>query len=142
MNNLFNPLIKRFTEKPKLLFLIDSIGAMMTAFSLYAVMRPLNAYIGMPKAVLTNLSVIAFCFCIYSFSCYLFVKKHWPPYIRIIGVANLLYCALTGILLTIHFPQLTIIGAIYFLIEIVVICGLVYVELVVAKAIAKKKRIV
>jgi hypothetical protein len=91
----------------------------------------------MPKTVLTYLSFIAICFCIYSAACFLFLKERWTPFIRLIGVANLLYCALTVGLLIKYYSLLTIIGAIYFLIEILIICGLSYVELNVAKEIKK-----
>lgn len=93
----------------------------------------------MPKTVLTYLSVIAICFCIYSTACFLFLKGSWSPFIRLIGIANLLYCALTIGILIKYYPVLTTIGAIYFLIEIVIICGLSYIELNVAKENKEKQ---
>lgn len=93
----------------------------------------------MPKTVLTYLSVIAIFFCIYSTACFLFLKGRWTPFIRLIGFANLLYCALTIVLLLKYYPSLTIIGTTYFLIEIIIICGLSYVELNVAKEIKKNR---
>ena len=126
-------LIKYFSEKQKTLFLIDSIGAFMTAFSLFVIVRQFNEYFGMPKNELTYLSVIAVFFCIYSAACFLFLKGGLKPFIRLIGIANLIYCALTIGLLIKYNPLLTILGTTYFLIEIVIICGLSYVELNVAK---------
>ena len=137
MNRIINKLINHLIEKPKTLFLIDSLGAIVTGFILFVIMRQLNEYIGMPIIVLTYLSIIAICFCIYSTACFLFLKERWTPFIRLIGVANLLYCALTIGLLIKHYSLLTIIGIIYFLIEIVIICGLSYVELNVATEIKK-----
>ena len=137
MNRIINKLINHLIEKPKTLFFIDSLGAILTVFILFVIMRQLNEYIGMPIIVLTYLSIIAICFCIYSTACFLFLKERWTPFIRLIGVANLLYCALTIGLLIKHYSLLTIIGIIYFLIEIVIICGLSYVELNVATEIKK-----
>ena len=137
MNRIINKLINHLIEKPKTLFLIDSLGAILTVLILFVIMRQLNEYIGMPIIVLTYLSIIAICFCIYSTACFLFLKERWTPFIRLIGVANLLYCALTIGLLIKHYSLLTIIGIIYFLIEIVIICGLSYVELNVATEIKK-----
>jgi hypothetical protein len=125
-------LIKHFTEKQKTLFLIDSIGAFMTAFSLFVIVRQFNEYFGMPKKELTYLSEIAVCLCIYSAACFLFLKGGLTPFIRFIGIANLIYCALTLGLLIKYYPLLTILGTTYFLIEIVIISGLSYVELNVA----------
>ena len=138
MNRIINKLINYLAEKQKTLFLIDSLGAILTAFFLFVIKQQLNEYFGMPKSVLTYLFVIAICFCIYSTACFLFLKGRWTPFIRIIGIANLLYCALTIGLLIKYYPLLTIIGTIYFLIEIVIICGLSYVELNVATEIKKK----
>ena len=137
MNTIINKLINHLIEKPKTLFLIDSLGAVLTGFILFVIMRQLNEYIGMPKTVLTYLSFIAICFCIYSTACFLFLKERWTPFIRLIGIANLLYCALTVGLLIKYHSLLTIIGTICFLIEIVIICGLSYLELNVATEIKK-----
>jgi len=123
--------------KPKKLFLIDSFGAILTAFFLFVVLRNFNEYFGMPKILLTYLSVIAVCFCIYSTTCYFFLKNYWTLFISIISIANLLYCILTMGLLIFYYPHLTIIGLTYFLLEIAIICKLIYVELHVAATIKK-----
>ena len=132
-------LINHFAENPKRLFLLDSLGAILTAFFLFVVIWQFNGYFGMPKPVLTYLSIIAICFCIYSTSCFLFLKAYWTAFIRLIGIANLLYCALTIGLLIKYYSLLTIIGVTYFLIEIVIICGLSHVELNVAKEIKRNR---
>lgn len=139
MNKIINKLINYLSEKRKTLFLIDSLGAFSTAFFLFVIMRQLNEYFGMPKIVLTYLSAIACCFCIYSTICFIFIKGYAVPFIRIIAVANLLYCILIIGLLIKYFPLLTIVGRVYFVIEIIVIYMLGYVELsVVARSKEKK----
>ena len=138
MNRIINNLINHLAEKQKRLFLIDSLGAILTAFFLFVIMRQFNGYFGMPKTVLTYLSIIAICFCIYSTTCFLFLKGRWTPFIRLIGIANLLYCALTIGLLIKYYSLLTIIGITYFLIEIIIIYVLSYVELRVATEIKKR----
>lgn len=132
MNRILKKLIIYFSEKQKTLFLIDSIGAFITAFILFVIVRPLNEYFGMPIKELTYLSVIAIVFCIYSATCFLFLKNSFTTFIKFIGIANIMYCALTiGLMIKYH-PFLTIIGTSYFLVEIVIICGLSYVELTVS----------
>lgn len=130
-------IINQLARNPQKLFLIDSLGAMLTAIFLFIVLRYFNEYVGMPQAILTFLSVIAVFFCIYSLACFFFLEKNWVLFIRLIGIANLLYAILTIGILTMYYPRLTIIGISYFLIEIAVICGLVYIELKVAKAIRR-----
>lgn len=136
---MINKLINHLAEKQKTLFLIDSMGAILTVFCLFVIMRLFSEYFGMPKKVLAYLSIIAICFCIYSAACFLFLKRRWTPFIRLIGISNLLYCVLTIGLLIKYYPLLTIIGRTYFLIEAAIICGLSYVELKVAKEIMKPK---
>ncbi|AEI50186.1 hypothetical protein [Runella slithyformis] len=125
-------LIKHFTETPKALFLTDSAGAFTTAFFLFIIAQHFNTYFGIPTKELTYLSVIAVFFCLYSAVCFFFLQGELTPFIRFIGMANLLYCALTIGLLINHYPSLTMNGAAYFLTETVIICGLSYVELHVA----------
>jgi hypothetical protein len=127
--------INYMANKPKTLFLTDSLGAMVTAFLLFVVLRRFNEYIGMPKTILVYLSVIAVSFCTYSTICFLFLKRNWIPFIRAISYVNLLYCVLTiGLLISYH-SVLTTLGIIYFLVEIAIICVLVYIELTVAATI-------
>ncbi len=104
----------------------------MTAFFLFVIERQFNAYFGMPKNELTYLSLIAVLFCSYSAACFLFLKGGLKPFIRLIGIANLIYCVLIIGIMFKYKLLLTIIGTTYFLIEIVIICGLSYVELNVA----------
>jgi len=131
--------INYLSGKPKSLFLIDGIGAMLTAFFLFAVLRNFNEYFGMPETLLAYLAAIAVCFCIYSAACFVFLKDNWTPYLRGIGIANLLYCILTTGFLIIYYSQLTIIGATYFILEIAIICGLVCIELNVATKISRSR---
>ena len=130
-------LINQLARKPNRLFLIDSLGAMLTAIFLFMASRYFNECFGMPQTILNYLTVIAVFFCIYSIACFFFLKKNWVPFIRLIGIANLLYAILTIGILIVHYPRLTYIGISYFLAEIAIIFGLVYIEFNVAKAIRK-----
>lgn len=131
-------MLKHLSLQPKTLFLVDGIGALVTAFFLYVILRTYNDYFGMPESVLTCLSVIAVIFCFYSITCYFLLKDNWPPFLSMISIANLLYCCLTLGLVIYYFPVLTMLGVVYFIGEIMVISGLVFVEL---KTIARHKLI-
>jgi len=119
----------QLTLKPKYLFLVDSLGALTTAFILFAILRTFNDYFGIPKITLTYLSLIAVVFFLYSISCFFLLKDSWKPFLRTISIANLLYCCLTMGLIVYNFQSLTILGITYFLTEIIVVCGLVFIEL-------------
>jgi hypothetical protein len=111
------------------LFLIDSLGALLTAILLGFVLARFEPVFGMPKKVLYILSFIACIFFIYSFLCFLGKVENWRRYLKIIAVANLLYCCLTIVLAIYFFQKLTIPGLIYFALEIVVVTVLAIIEL-------------
>lgn len=114
---------------PKKLFLLDSIGAFLSAVLLGVVLVRFENIFGMPRKVLYSLSTVAFIFSIYSCLCYLFIKANWQAYLKVIAVANLLYCVLTLSLLVNRYPELTKLGMIYFVLEICIIFSLAMVEL-------------
>jgi hypothetical protein len=122
-------MINLFKLKPKNLFLIDGLGALLTAFFLFVILRTFYEYFGMPQMILTYLSVIALIFSFYSLACFFLLDINWRPFLRIISIANLLYCILTFGLVIYHHQSITLLGITYFLAEIILVCGLVFVEL-------------
>lgn len=135
---IFRNVIDRLAKEPRKLFLVDFLGAFLTAFLLFAVLRAYHEVVGVASGTLTLLAGIAVVFCIYSACCFLFLKGNWVPFIQAISIANLLYCMVTLGLIFIPGSEISLAGKIYFLGEILVVCGLVYAELAVAKAIKKQ----
>jgi hypothetical protein len=126
--------ISSFIEKATLrqLFLIDGIGALVSTVSLGVLLVQFNVYIGMPIPVLYLLAGIAALFALYSWSCFFFLKQNKPAYLRAIALANLSYACLTTGLMVYYASLLTPLGFGYFIIEILILFGLVYIELSVA----------
>ncbi len=120
---------KQLILSPKKLFLIDAAGALLTAFFLFAILRPFDQYFGMPVSVLNLLALVALLYLIYSFSCFLFAGDKWRIFIKIIIVANLLYCILTLAFVVHYSAQLTLLGITYFLMEALLIFVLIYIEI-------------
>jgi len=135
---IFRNVIDRLAKEPRKLFLIDCLGALLTTLLLFVVLRTYHEFFGVAIGTLTLLAGIAAVFCIYSACCFLFLKGNWAPFIQAISIANLLYCIVTLGLVFIPGSEISLAGKIYFLGEILVVCGLVYVELAVAKAIKKQ----
>lgn len=121
-------ILDRLTLNPKSLFLIDGLGAFLTAFLTGVILRKFEDNFGMPQKHLIILSILACIFAVYSMSCYFFVGKKWRIFLRVIAIANLLYCLLTAVLVMYLYQQLTILGVIYFVTEILIVIALVYVE--------------
>ncbi|WP_370086409.1 hypothetical protein [Ekhidna sp.] len=106
------------------LFLIDAIGAALSAILLGFVLVSYQELIGMPVYILRILAGIAVLFFIYSISCYLINAVDLKVRLRTIAIANFLYCIATLILMVVYFDELTLLGVSYFLLEIVIITGL------------------
>ncbi len=132
--NIIDPL----SNKPKNIFLLDSIGALLTTVILLVLLKTNNDFFGMPNNILACLTGMAACLCIYSTTCYFFVAKNHSPFIVAIGIANLMYCLLTIGWVISHYRQLTFIGITYFSLECIIIMLLACLELQVVNKINKK----
>ena len=127
--------IQLFIAKPKNIFLLDGFGALLTTLLIFFVLRTFNDFFGLRKSTLEYLAALALVFSIYSVSCFFLVSNHWKSFLKIICTANILYCVLTIGILFYHYQNISIFGIAYFLGEIIVIAGIVFLEI---KAIARK----
>ncbi|MBE2290096.1 MAG: hypothetical protein IAE95_11110 [Chitinophagaceae bacterium] len=132
-------IIDFFSRKPGTLFLFDGLGAGFTACSLFLISGYFSAHFGMPPNMLTYLATIGSIYCAYSISCCFLLKSRWTPYLRIIGVSNVLYCMLTISLVYAHYTDLTLLGLSYLLGEVVIILSLAFIEFKVANKLTTKK---
>ena len=123
-------MINTIIFKHKKLFLIDCLGALLSAFLLGVVLMNFESTFGMPRKELYFLSIIAFLLATYSFMCYFFIKRNWKFYLKIIAFANLLYCFLTIGLMLYFCKELTNYGFIYFVSEVIIVITLAIIELI------------
>lgn len=114
---------------PHKLFLLDGLGAVLSAVSLGLLLPYFNEYIGMSLGHLYVLAGLAVVFAIYSLSCYFLKVKKWRPFMLGIGIVNFAYCSLTTFLLFGNWLTITAWGIAYFLAEVAIIYVLVYWEL-------------
>lgn len=129
MSGHINTIIKALTFKPKIVFLIDGLGAFLTVVFLNTILRTFNEYFGMPLKTLTLLSIIALTFAIYSLSCFVFSDDKSQNLLRPIIVANLTYCILTIGLVIYFYSKLTTLGISYFVGEILILSALIHIEI-------------
>ncbi len=115
--------------EPKSWFLLDGLGALLSVFLLGVVLVKLESIVGMPKHTLYFLAGIPCVFALYDLVCYKLADKNWRTLLRIIAIGNLVYCFISIGLLIRHFHLLTNLGLIYFILEILVLIILVYLEL-------------
>lgn len=117
-----------FLRKPEVLCFIDAVGALLTAIFLYVILRNFQQ-VGMLIQVFDYLILAALLLFFFSGANFLLVKKRYKYYFGIVGVANLIYCIVTACLVYSYFDQLAILSKWYFILEIIIVCMLAYVEL-------------
>lgn len=121
-------------NNPKRLFLLDGLGALTSAASLFFLLSNFDDFFGVSKPIVDVLAGIALLFSVYSLSCFFLVKQKWKMFLSLIAITNILYCLVTAGYLYYDYPQLTPLGLLYFIGEIGIILMLVYLEL---KAVIK-----
>jgi len=120
--------------------LLDGVGALITTSMLLVILDLLNNYFGMPVEALVWLIIIAGCFAAYSFSCYLFLKRDWWTFLKIIAIANASYCAITSVILILFWNELTLLGMAYFIGEIILVLVLVRLEWMKANSVTQRDK--
>ena len=131
-------IIEKFSARPRLLFLTDGLGAWATAVVLVGVLARWETVFGMPLHVLYPLAAVACLFAFYSLSCYFLRIKNWRPFLILILTANLVYCVVSIGCLLYFKERITPPGFLYFFLEIMVVCVLVFIEWKVARPFARK----
>ena len=126
--------IERLVRSPRTLFLVDGVGALITALLVGVVLPTLGERIGTPRPVLRALALTAAVFAAYSLTCAATRPTRWPGYLRGIALANAGYCLVTAALLIRFSATLHVLDWLYFVGEIVVVLALVTLELRVARA--------
>lgn len=126
--------IERFVRHPRVLFLVDGAGALLTALFVGVVLPALGAHVGTPRPVLRALALTAAVFAAYSWTCAATRPTRWPGYLRGIALANAGYCLVTTAVLIRFSAMLHVLDWLYFVGEIVVVGALVRLETRVARA--------
>lgn len=120
-------------SNPKKLFQIDGYGAILSAILLGFVLVKLEHLIGIPKPTLFFLASLPCLFAVYDFYYYFNIIDNLGNDLMRIAIANLIYYCLSIGLVIYHKEQITRLGWIYILTEIVIVSGLALIELKTAR---------
>ena len=112
----------------KNIFIIDAVGALLSALLLGLVLPALNSWVGMPLPTLYFLAGLPIFFGLYDVACVYFVHHQQAIWIRIILFLNSAYCVLTLGLMYIHYEQLHVLGLVYFIIEQIVLIVMIKIQ--------------
>lgn len=122
-------IIEKISSNPKSIFLFDGIGAALSATFIFLIISFFEAKFGMVKNVLYFLFGYACLLSIYSLTYYFKYGTEWRKHLWRVLRANIFYCILTVFGLLISYKNLTLLGLIYFILEIIIISFLVFIEL-------------
>jgi hypothetical protein len=123
----------KIASKPKYLFLIDSLGAILSTTLYITVLANFEAIFGIPPNAIYILAILASIYALYSGICYLIPLKNWRVCLQIIAIANLFHCILTVAMLFYYQGSFTILGLLYFIGEFMIVISLAIVELKIAR---------
>ncbi len=130
---MIDPMLKQ----PRKLFLIDGLGALLSAFLLGIVLVKLQHLIGVPTRTLYVLAFLPVLFAVYDFLCFFKLQNGFAIYIKYIAVANIMYCLFSIAMMASHGDTLTSLGWFYFIVEILIVGVISLIELKVAKELRK-----
>jgi hypothetical protein len=135
----FEKIIEKAEYNPKKLFLIDGIGAILSAFLLGVVLVKLERIFGIPTSTLYFLAALPILFASYDFLCTRKENDKLGQYLKAIAVINLLYCCLSIGFAFYHLGTITFFGWAYILLEILIVLFLAFIEFSVAKRLIRKR---
>jgi len=121
-------MLEKLSSNPRQLFLIDGLGALVTACLTGLVLARLEAVFGIPPKILYTLSFVALLYAVYSITCFCITPTHWRPFLKAIALANLIYILITMGIVFYHWSHVSVLGLFYFIGEFVVVGALIYVE--------------
>ena len=122
---------------PRKLFLMDGLGALLSAFLLGVVLVKLESVFGIPVKVLYILAFLPCIFAVYDLFCFLLVKKNQQYFLTAIALLNLIYSIVSIGLALQHRQKIMALGWGYILLEITILIVLIYIELKTASEFKK-----
>lgn len=112
----------------KKLFLVDGAGALLSVVLLGGVIPYYESLFGMPRTTLYFLAIWPCFFVLYDAWNYKKNASQSGRFLRGIAIANFSYVMLSFGLLIYHYPQLTVLGLVYFILEIIIVGILAIIE--------------
>lgn len=81
------------------IFLLDGIGALVSAIFTGLILPVFSERIGMPSWIMHCLALLPLTYSFYSLGCFWLAKKTRPFMLKIIIIANLFYCLVSGLII-------------------------------------------
>jgi hypothetical protein len=120
-------------NNPRKLFLVDGLGAIVSAVLLGVVLVEFDQIFGIPKPVLYFLAILPCLFAVYDFYCLVTKQLRFAALLKAIAIMNICYSCLSIGLAIYHYKAITGFGWIFIILENVTVIALANLEFRVAK---------
>jgi hypothetical protein len=127
-SSLLQQAINIFLSRPALLFLIDGIGALLSATLLLVLHCFFLLTNGLPPTIVYTLIGVAFVLSAFSLTSGWLLKRHHSRYLRLLAILNGSYLLTVFIVIFYYFSRLELFLLLFFLLESLVISCLIYLE--------------
>lgn len=128
-----------FTNHPNRLFLLDGIGAILSAILLFILHFFFQVTTGLPQLIVYSLIAAAIFLAAYSLACSWLMKRYPARYLHGIAYLNGIYLLIVLMLLVQYYSRLHPFLFICFLLESLVLGCLICLEFTVAKRLGVQK---
>jgi hypothetical protein len=123
-------------KNPKTLFVIDGLGALLSTFLLALVLAQFEHIFGMPRKSLYLLAIFPCLYAVFDLNCIVKEILSVPPFLKAIAILNFSYCLISFGFAIYHYQELTVLGWLYFIGEILVVASLAAIEYKTAKMLS------
>lgn len=120
--------LKNLNSKPRTLFIIDGLGALVSAFFIGFVLVKFQPFIGLSKSTLYFLAVFPIILIVYNVYFYFRNPIKVLFCLKIIAFLNLFYCFLSIAIILYNYNSITKLGLLYFGLEILMLILLIRLE--------------
>lgn len=125
---MLQKIINHLKSKPKQLFLVDALGALISAVLLGFVLVQYQPLFGIPADILYTLAAIPCLFAIYDLICYFSLKSNFGIYLASIAGLNIAYCVFSIGVALLYINQIHTLGWIYLVLEVILVCLIAKIE--------------
>jgi len=126
----------RISLHPKTLFLMDGLGAIISAFMLGVVLVEFENIFGIPRPTLYFLALLPCAFAAYDFYCFIKLKEDFGLFLKVIASINIAYSCLSLGLAFYHSKVVSNLGWTYVVFEIIIVIILAKLEFKTANRIS------
>ena len=123
-----NGVLHKFAKRPKILFLLDGLGAFISVVFLALILPAIQDKIGVSEGRLYYLAGLAGFLLLIDLYRWMAANDKWEKRIRLVIMLNLIYCAVSAVVVGLSYETITTLGLIYFAAEILIILVLVRFE--------------